>query len=207
MSLDRADLSTVARELSKSMSKPIQGDVIRLKRALRYIRGKPRAFMSYPWQDEQQGISTYVDSDWAGCIKTRRSTSGGMVKLGQHLLCHWSSTQTSVALSSGEAELNAIVKGASEMIGILNMARACGRKVDGAIFTDSSAANSINHRRGCGKIKHLDAKQLWVQDFVLSKAFAVQKLPREYNPADALTHHWLGHEGAKHFSSVGLVWV
>ena len=42
---------------------------------------------------------------------------------GGHLLKHWSSTQQTVALSSGEAELKGIVKGAAEGMGIQNIAK------------------------------------------------------------------------------------
>ena len=53
----------------------------------------------------------YTDSDWAGDKETRRSTSGGCLMLGQHVISHWSKSQSNIALSSGEAELNAAVKG------------------------------------------------------------------------------------------------
>ena len=42
---------------------------------------------------------------------------------GCHMLQHWSRTQSTVALSSGEAELNSALKGASEGIGLMTMLR------------------------------------------------------------------------------------
>ena len=56
----------------------------------------------------------YTDSDWAGCQRTRRSTTGCAVMCGSCLVAYWSRTQVSVALSSAEAELNAAVKAACE---------------------------------------------------------------------------------------------
>ena len=47
------------------------------------------------------GIEVYTDTDWGGCPRTRKSTSGGCVMLGSHLIKSWSSIQTSVALSEG----------------------------------------------------------------------------------------------------------
>ena len=64
----------------------------------------------YRWQG-QEDLTVYVDTDWAGCFKTRRSISGGAIMRGTHLLKHWSTTQQTVALSSGEAELKGIVNG------------------------------------------------------------------------------------------------
>ena len=45
----------------------------------------------------------------------------GFIMLGGHLLMHWSSTQSTVSLSSAEAELNAIIKAFSETSGVKNM--------------------------------------------------------------------------------------
>jgi len=151
MALDRADLSYASKECSRGMANPTVGDVIRLKRVIRYLKGAPRIVNMFKWQPVYSKLVTYSDSDWAGCVKTRRSTSGGMVLRGSHLLAHWSSTQSTVALSSAEAELNALIKGASESLGLLNMLKAMGKDFQCQIFTDSSAAKGIIHRLGCGK--------------------------------------------------------
>ena len=113
MALDRADISFASKEASRGMAKPTKGDAIRLKRILRYLKGAPKVVNKFAWQAQQEGIRVYTDSDWAGCRKTRKSTSGGFVMLGSHLIIHWASTQANVALSSSEAELNAIVKACS----------------------------------------------------------------------------------------------
>ena len=109
--------------------------------------------------------------------------------LGNHVIHHWSNTQANVALSVAEAELNAIVKGAVESIGMKHMGSECGHDMDMNIYTDSSAATGILHRSGCGKLKHLEAKQLWVQGAVANKDIKIIKIPRELKISDALTHH------------------
>ena len=206
MAMDRCDLSFVAKDLARSMAKPMIGDNVRMKRAIRYIKGRPRAQLLFVWQTEMSKLVTMVDSDWAGCTRTRRSTSGGVIIRGRHLLTHWSSTQANIALSSGEAELNAIVKGTSETLGMNNMMKSCGQENDLELRTDSSAASGVAHRRGCGKMKHLEAKQLWVQDVVMNKEIRVNKIPREQNPSDVCTHHWSTPD-ARHFERLGLHWV
>ena len=62
-----------------------------------------------------------MDTDWAGCLRTRRSTNGGLIAIGTHIVKHWSSTQATIALSSGEAEYYGMVKGASVALGIRSM--------------------------------------------------------------------------------------
>ena len=127
--------------------------------------------------------------------------------IGQHLIAHWSSTQSVIALSSAEAELNALVKMISEALGLRNLLRAMGREHRIRVSTDSSACKGIVQREGCGKVKHLDTRQLWVQEYVSSKAVDVRKIPREENSADCLTHHWSAVDGFKHLSRVGLKWM
>jgi len=147
----------------------------------------------------------YSDSDWAGCVKTRRSTSGGVLLHGEHLVHHWSSTQATVALSSAEAELNAVVKGVAEGLFLKNMLSECSRVCVSRIFTDSSAANGIVHREGCGKVKHLERRQLWVQGIVGKGQVTCLKVPRADNPSDAMTHYFSYVDGASHFNRIGLV--
>ena len=45
-------------------------------------------------------LDVYSDTDWAGRARTRKSTSGGIVYHGAHVLKFWSSTQSTIALSS-----------------------------------------------------------------------------------------------------------
>ena len=59
-------------------------------------------------------VTTFTDNDWPGVRSSRKSTTGGVVCLGHHMIKSWSSTQQLVALSSGEAELYAFIKGASQ---------------------------------------------------------------------------------------------
>ena len=73
------------------------------------------------------------------------------------------------------------------------------------VLTDSSAAKGILQRRGSGKVKHLEAKQLWVQELVAKNKMVCRKIPRNENPSDAMTHHWSGIDGQEHFKKMGLV--
>ena len=40
----------------------------------------------YRWQEETQMVETKSDSDWGGSRDDRKSTSGGMVMVGQHCI-------------------------------------------------------------------------------------------------------------------------
>ena len=205
MAQDRLDISFASKEVSRGMSCPTRLDTVKLKRLIRYLSGARRKAIKHTWQDPTEQLTVYSDSDWAGCVKTRRSTSGGVLLHGKHLVHHWSSTQATVALSSAEAELNAIVKGVAEGIGAKSMLEECSRRCCSRIFTDSSAANGIVHREGCGKVKHLECRQLWIQGIVGSGKVSCIKVPRADNPADAMTHYWSCVDGSSHCKKIGVV--
>ena len=207
MALDRADLSYASKEASRGMANPTVGDCVRLKRILRYLQGHPRAINEFAWQELPNVIRGMCDSDWAGCVKTRKSTSGGFLMHGAHVLAHWSSTQTVIALSSAEAELNATVKMISEALGVKNFMKGIYKTKKVLFETDSTACKGIVQREGCGKIKHLETRQLWVQQYVNSKDVTVRTIPRAINCSDCLTHHWERADGLRHLNTVGISFV
>ena len=44
---------------------------------------------------------------------------------------------------------------------------------------DASACRAIMLRRGCGGLKHISVKSLWVQEAVRDNAMIVKKIPRD----------------------------
>ena len=116
-------------------------------------------------------LVAHSDTNWAGCIKTRKSTSAGGIIYGKHLVRSWSKTQAGIALSSAEAELGGVVRTTAEMLGFASMMRDLGRVLPGKgfIYADASAALGIIQRRGVGSIRHLDTRLLWVQDKIVKE--------------------------------------
>ena len=121
LSQDRSDIRYAVKELSRSMSKPTESDMSRLKRLGKYLAGQPRLVQSFKHQPCTAYLDVWVDTDFAGCLKTRGSTNGGVITIGDHVIKHWSTTQATVALSSGEAEYYGMVKGGSTALGVQSM--------------------------------------------------------------------------------------
>ena len=100
---------------------------------------------------------------------------------------HYCRTQDRVALSSAEAELKASCKGISSGLGVWEAAQfLLARGLKFAHFTDASANLGIIKRKGAGSIKHLSARQLWVQEVMDQDNFEACKVPRAENPADLM---------------------
>ncbi len=193
LAADRVDCQFAAKEVCRWMAKPTEQSWAALKRLSRYLVGLPRMVFVYKFQ-KATGIEIYTDTDWAGCPRTRKSTSGGCVMLGGHLVKSWSSTQASVALSSGEAEFNGVVRGSGIGLGYQNLLKDLGQKVPLRVWTDSSAAIGVCSRQGLGKLRHLDTHTLWVQQAIRSQRMKLCKIGGDVNPADLLTKHSLTRE-------------
>ena len=88
------------------------------------------------------------------------STSGGMNMNGGHCLKHCSTTQSTIALASGKAELHGISKGFSHALGIQALARDVGFENSMRVRSDAAAAIGIARRRGLGRIRHLDVEDI-----------------------------------------------
>jgi len=99
----------------------------------------------------------------------------------------WSSTQASIAQSSGEAEYYALVRAASEALGMQSIMRDLGWDCKIRLLVDSSAAKSIASRTGLGKLRHLEIKFLWLQECVRRGKVVLSKVRGDINPADVLT--------------------
>ena len=189
LSQDRPDIRFAAKEASRSMAKPREGDWILLKRIGRYLNGVPRLRQRFEWQVPVTGLSTFVDSDWAGCKKSCKSTSGGVVMAGKHSIAVWSSTQAVIALSSGEAELYAMIKGSIHTLGMMSLAADFGETLSGRVLGDSSAALGIINRTGVGKLRHIKVQYLWLQSKVREGALQVRKVLGTENGADLMIKH------------------
>ena len=123
---------------------------------------------------------------------------------GKHCLRHWSSTQTTVALSSGEAELSGICKGAANAIGMKSVAKNLGVTFKINLLSDATAALGMSRRLGVGKVRHLDTSLLWIQSKVRDGELMVGKILGADNPADILTKHVDAATLRKHLESIGM---
>ena len=186
---DRPDIQFAVKEIARRMATPRMNDWLLLKRLARYLVGVPRGVLRFVWQDTPSVIDAYVDADWAGCKRTCRSTSGGALQHGWHCVKTWSSTQATVALSSGESELYSLTKGASQAIGMLALAVDLGVVLDARLHTDASATIGIVQRQGLGKLRHIGVQYLWLQERVRDGTLVVKKVPGTDDPADLMTKH------------------
>ena len=186
---DCADIAYAVKELCRYMSHPRKCDWVQLKRLGRYLVDKTRVVICFAYQQRPEQLAIWTDTDHAGCLKTRKSTNGGVAMWGNHAIKTWSSNQQVIALSSGEAEYYGMVKGATIAKGIQSMLEDLGISAHIVIHTDASAAKGIASRRGLGKVRHIELCQLWLQEEVAQGRITVRKLDGKDNFSDSLTKH------------------
>eukprot|EP00974_Lingulodinium_polyedra_P121539 11179382-Lingulodinium_polyedra.AAC.1 len=191
MAQDNPVIQYAAKEACRGMAKPTSGDFARVKKLVRFIVGIVTVEWEYPWQEEWEALNlkVFTDSDWAGCLKTRRSTSGGLAMVGRHPVKTWSATQSVVATSSAEAELYSAAEGASRGLGVQTMLREMGVNAVLLVSTDSSSAKAFASTRGLGRMRHLEVKDLWLQGLVKNGRVKLQKVRGDLNPADVMTKY------------------
>ena len=186
---DRPDIAFSVKEFARRMSAPTMGDWIRLKRLGRYLKGRPRLQLTYGWQDAPKAVKTYSDADWAGCEESGKSTTGGCIILGTHLIKGWSKTQSLIALSSAESESYVILKASAETFGVLSMLKDLGYILKGEVWGDASVALGIINRNGLGKTRHIDTSLLWVQETAAQQRLRYSKVLGRDGPADLYTKY------------------
>ena len=110
--------------------------------------------------------------------------------LGDHCIKTWSASQGPFALSSAEAEFYAMIEAVTRAKGLLSLASEMGfQGLSNVVHlgTDSSAAKSFVSRRGLGKMRHIEIRDLWWQKEVLEGKVLVSKVLGTENPADLMT--------------------
>ena len=175
------------KECMRAMAKPTKADEEKLRRLLRFYKGRPRAIIRMRKGGDISKILTYVDADFAGCPTSRRSTCGGCIVWAGCMIKSWSKTISTLALSSGESELAAMSKGAAEAMGLESIFQDFGCKVGVELHSDATAAIGIASRQGLGRIRHVAVADLWIQQRLKAGCFSVHKVPGNDNVSDLMT--------------------
>nr|GFC04053.1 uncharacterized mitochondrial protein AtMg00810-like [Tanacetum cinerariifolium]GFC04122.1 uncharacterized mitochondrial protein AtMg00810-like [Tanacetum cinerariifolium] len=88
-------------------ARPTEKHLKEVKRIFRYLKGTINMGLWYP-KDSGFELATFSDADHAGCIVTRKSTSGGVQFLCDKLVSWRSKKQDYTAMSSAKAEYVAL---------------------------------------------------------------------------------------------------
>ena len=184
---DRPDLGHAVKNLARKMVAPTEASLTDLKRLGRYLKKYPDFAQVFPHQARPKYVKVQVDADHAGDAVTRRSTTGMIAFYGRHCVKHASNVQSTIALSTGESEYYALVKGGATGLGLQSLLADFGIEVWVLIEGDSNAAKGTVNRVGLGKARHIQTRYLWLQERVAADHLKIQHVPGKQNKADVLT--------------------
>ena len=155
------------KELARDLQQPTDRSMAQLRHLVRYLLGARDLWQVARADRTDDFVTVCVDSNWADG-PSRRSTDMVIVKIWDLLLFNSAKTQAFVAQSSAEAELAGIHRGVQMGIFFQNPVKQYGFEVPVRVYSDSSAGIAFAGRQGCGPVRYLEVKQLWVQQRVAS---------------------------------------
>ena len=183
---------------------------MKVKHLLKYLKATRtygQIFKQVTTDSRPSEIEVFADADWAGCHKSRRSTSGFAVMVQGNLIHSASRTQGSVAMSSAESELYALCSAVQEALFLRNLMVESGlgsSKMVINLYTDSSSAKSLVSRVGPGKkSKHIELRYLFIQELVADGQVKVKKNGTHDNVSDLMTKYLSGDITRKHSYALG----
>jgi hypothetical protein len=152
----------------------------------------------------------YVDSDWAGCADTRRSTSSYIFLMAGAPVAWASKRQSVVALSSTEAEYISIARAAQQAMWMSEFMREALllQPTPFTLLGDNLGSIALTKMtKGHNLSKHIDIRHHFLRDLVESKRLEVKPILTNDNLADILTKP-LSKNVHKHFVWIlGLNWM
>ena len=127
--------------------------------------------------EEPTAVEAFVDSDWAGCLNSRKSTSGGMLSVAG-TAAHkeaWRRRLRSLSITA-------------QALGFAALARDLGYELKVNLWSDSTAARGVAARKGLSsRTRHMEVKFLWLQSTLAKGQLEWKKVSTCDNPADILT--------------------
>ena len=214
LSADRRDIQYAVKELARHMAAPRRCDMNQAMLLGRYLQQRPSLVRVTTLDPEAHDgplqLDVFCDSDWGGCVETRRSTDCHVVVLGGGVVTTSTQTQPGLpATSSPDAELRGISRACREAIFVHDLAVLdFGLTLEvPRIWSDSSTGITAAKRIGPGtKLRHLDVSEFYVQGAVQAGKVLLRKVKGTENPANYLTKHpKTGNEVAQALPSLAMV--
>ena len=187
----RPDIANAVRELSKAMDGASVQAWKELQRVLKYvIDTKEWGLLMKPHMSKEWRLVAYSDADWAGDTTTRKSVSGHIIYFMGAPIVWRSKAQTTVSLSSTEAEYNALTETAREIKFVVQLLSSIGYEVERpvVVHVDNMAAIQIAESDvSSGRTKHFDIKQHYIRECIVDGSLKIMFVRSEGNRADIFT--------------------
>jgi transposase InsO family protein len=173
---------------ARFQSDPRESHMTAVKRIFRYLKGTTNLGLLYRKSLDYKLIG-FCDADYAGDRIERKSTSGNCQFLGDNLISWASKRQTTIAMSTAEAEYISAASCCTQLLWMkhqLEDYQIIANSIP--IYCDNTAAiclskNPILHSRA----KHIEIKHHFIRDYVQKGILDIQFIDTENQWADIFT--------------------
>lgn len=184
----RPDIAVSASILGRSVTAPTQADMTAAKRVVRYLKATKSWQLRY--DDPDGELVGYSDADWAGDLKTRKSTTGSVFLYSGGAVSWASRLQQCVTLSSMESEFVALCDTSQEAVWLLTLMEDFGEPEQKPLTIkedNQSCIKFVAAERTTRRSKHVDTKHCYVKELCERKVLQLKYCPTEDMIADVLT--------------------
>jgi len=185
----RPDLIFSVNLVSRYMESPNEQHLLAVKRILRYVQGTLDLGIQYERGGATELVG-FVDSDYAGDVDDRKSTSGYVFMLGGGAIAWASKKQPIVTLSTTEAEFVSASYGACQAVWLRNVLEEIGCRQEGGtlVFCDNSSTiklskNPVLH----GRSKHIHVRYHFLRELVKEGTIRLDYCTTTDQVADIMT--------------------
>ena len=189
----RPDIAFAVSQVARFQADPSTYHWTLAKHILRYLHGtRDRGLTFSPASDAAAAnvVRGYVDASWGEDLSTRKSQSGYVFTLGNAAISWKSKLQSTVALSSTEAEYLALSTAVQEALFLRNLhadIASDGAKTITLYEDNQSTIKQAMNLSGSQRTKHVDIRHHFLKQHVANNNVCLQYLPTAQQPADALT--------------------
>ena len=184
----RLDIMYATCLCARSQADPGDIHLVAVKRILRYLKGTPNVGIWYP-RESGFNLLGYTNSDYAGSVVDRKSTSGSCQFLGSRLISCYSKKQYTISNCTAEAKYIAARSCCAQILWIRNQLRDYGFTLSKIpIQCDNISAiaisnNPVQHPR----TKHINARYHFIREHVMNCTVELHFVPSEEQTADIFT--------------------
>ena len=184
----RPDIIYAVNKLSRYNTNPGPKHWSAVKHLMRYLCGTASNKLEYKKTNEESKVVGFVDSDWASESDDRKSTTGYMF-VAQGAAVSWSSKkQSTIALSSCEAEYMALSNAVQEALWWYGIKSQFGYTEPLEIKCDNQSAIALAKNKGFNpRTKHIDIRHHFINETLNRGQIKVTYIPTTEQVADALT--------------------
>lgn len=180
-----------------------------IRRIIRYLKETLDVCLQIAGsRTKDKGYSAFTDADHAGCIETRRSTSGVLIFFNNSLVFSCSKRQSLVTLSTLASELVALAEAFIELEWLDSNSSKFRKAPENPILIkndNQNAITAVNDATYEESKRVIDTKIRFMREQVQAGFARVQWIEGNSNPADLLTKALPARIARKHAETIGLV--